>query len=223
MQEQWTAVDGYLTDLLAPADPALISALADGAAAGLPAIEVTPVQGKLLHLLARIQGARRILEIGTLGGYSTIWLARALPKGGRLVTLEIDAKHAAVARANVARAGLSEVVEVRVGRALDSLAQLLAEGAGPFDLVFIDADKPSNVEYLAAALELARPGAVIIVDNVVRDGQIVDAGSQDPNVQGSRRFLEALAAEPRVEATAVQTVGAKGYDGFALARVKGGE
>ena len=223
MQEQWTAVDGYLTDLLAPADPALTSALADGAAAGLPAIEVTPVQGKLLHLLARIQGARRILEIGTLGGYSTIWLARALPKGGRLVTLEIDAKHAAVARANIARAGLSEIVEIRVGRALDSLAQLLAEGAGPFDLVFIDADKPSNAEYLAAALELARPGAVIIVDNVVRDGQIVDAGSRDPNVQGSRRFLEALAAEPRVEATAVQTVGAKGYDGFALARVTGGE
>lgn len=223
MQEQWTAVDDYLTDLLAPADPALTSALADGAAAGLPAIEVTPVQGKLLHLLARIQGARRILEIGTLGGYSTIWLARALPEGGRLVTLEIDAKHAAVARANVARAGLSEVVEVRVGRALDSLAQLLAEGAGPFDLVFIDADKPSNAEYLAAALELARPGAVIIVDNVVRDGQIVDAGSQDPRVQGSRRFLEALAVEPRLEATAVQTVGAKGYDGFALARVKGGE
>ena len=223
MQEQWTAVDDYLTDLLAPADPALTSALADGAAAGLPAFEVTPVQGKLLHLLARIQGARSILEIGALGGYSTIWLARALPKGGRLVTLEIDPRHAAVARVNLTRAGLSEIVEIRVGRALDSLAQLLTEGAGPFDFIFIDADKPSNTEYLAAALKLARPGAVIIVDNVVRDGQVVDADNQNPNVQGARRFLEALAVEPRLEATAVQTVGAKGYDGFVLARVTGGE
>jgi predicted O-methyltransferase YrrM len=186
------------------------------AAAHLPAINVAPNQGKLLQLLARAQGARNILEVGTLGGYSTIWLARALPPGGRLVTLEIDPRYAEVARANVLRAGLAEVVEVRVGRAVESLAQLEAEGRGPFDLVFIDADKPSNPDYFRWALRLSRRGSVIIVDNVVRGGAVADGASEDPRVRGVRELNDLIASEPRVSATAVQTVGSKGYDGFAL-------
>jgi predicted O-methyltransferase YrrM len=218
-QEKWTAVDRYITDLVVPADPALERALADSAAAGLPAISVSPNQGKFLHLLARMQGARSILEIGTLGGYSTIWLARAMPEGGRLITLEFEPKHAEIARINLARANLSDVVDVRLGRALDTLPQLEAEGVHPFDFVFIDADKVSTVQYFGWALKLTRQGSLIVVDNVVRKGAVVDEASDDPNVQGVRRFYEALAAEPRVSATAVQTVGSKGYDGFALALV----
>jgi predicted O-methyltransferase YrrM len=218
-QDLWTAVDGYITGLLVPADPALDAALEASAAAGLPAINVAPNQGKLLMLLAQLQGARSILEIGTLGGYSTIWLARALPAGGRLVTLEANPEYAGVARSNLARAGLAEVVEVRVGPAAESLPRLAEEGAGPFDVVFIDADKPSTPEYFGWALRLARRGTLIVVDNVVRDGAVIDAGSEDPAVQGIRRFNEMAAAEPRVSATAIQTVGSKGYDGFALALV----
>jgi predicted O-methyltransferase YrrM len=218
-QEQWTAVDRYLTDLLVPPDPALEAALQDSAAASLPAINVSPNQGKLLHLLARLQGARAILEIGTLGGYSTIWLARALPAEGRLVTLESDARHAEVARANIARAGLTDVVELRLGPALETLPQLAAEGRAPFDLIFIDADKESYPDYLAWSLRLSRRGSLIVADNVVRKGAVLEPASDDPRVQGARRFNERLAAEPRVSATAIQTVGSKGYDGFALALV----
>ena len=218
-QETWTAVDRYLTDLLQLSDPALEAALAASAAAGLPPINVTPTQGKLLQLLARIQQARNVLEIGTLGGYSTIWLARALPAGGRLITLESDPKHAAVARANLARAGLTDVVELHTGRALDTLPQLAAAGHVAFDLIFIDADKPSTADYFEWALKLSRPGTLVVVDNVVRKGALVDAASDDPNVKGMRRFCEALAAEKRVSATILQTVGSKGYDGFTLALV----
>jgi predicted O-methyltransferase YrrM len=218
-QEQWTAVEGYLTGLLVPPDPALEAALQASAAADLPAIHVAPNQGKLLHLLARIQGARTILEIGTLGGYSTIWLARALPPGGRVITLEADARHAEVARANIARAGVADAVEVRLGPALETLPQLAQEGRGPFDLTFIDADKPAYPDYFRWALRLSRRGSLIIADNVVRDGAVVDSASEDPRVQGVRRFHELVAAEPRVSATAIQTVGSKGYDGFALALV----
>lgn len=220
-QQQWTAVDRYITDHLAPHDAVLEEALRASDAAGLPAIHVAPNQGKLLHLLARIQGARNVLEVGTLGGYSTLWLARALPPGGRLVTLEVDPKHAEVARANFARAGLSDVVDLRVGRALATLPVLAAEGRGPFDLVFIDADKRSNPDYFQWALKLTRKGSLIIIDNVVRNGAVVDATSTDPNIQGVRRLYEMLAAEPRVSTTAVQTVGSKGYDGFAMALVTG--
>jgi predicted O-methyltransferase YrrM len=220
-KEVWTAVDDYITDLLVQPDAALDAALRDSAAAGLPSINVTPGQGKLLHLLARMLGARSILEVGTLGGYSTIWLARALPPGGLLVTLEIDPGHAEVARANIARAGLAGVVDLRLGPALDTLPRLAAEGGGPFDLVFIDADKPSNPDYFRWALKLSRRGSVIVVDNVVREGAVVDAGSSDASVQGVRRLNEMLAAEKRVSVTAIQTVGSKGYDGFALALVTG--
>jgi predicted O-methyltransferase YrrM len=220
-QQTWTAVDRYLDDLLVGHDAALEEALRASAEAGLPAINVAPTQGKLLNLLARLQGARAILEIGTLGGYSTIWLARALPADGRLITLEIDRKHADVARANVARAGLQQRVEVRVGRALESLAQLGAEKAGPFDLFFIDADKPNIPAYFKWALQLARPGSLIVIDNVVRDGAVIEADSADASVQGVRRLNELMASEPRVSATAIQTVGGKGYDGFALALVTG--
>ena len=218
-QERWTAVDRYMTELFAQPDPALEAALAASAAAGLPAAQVAPNQGKLLMLLAQARGAQAILEIGTLGGYSTIWLARALSADGRLITLEADPKHAAVARANLERAGLAGVVEVRLGRALTTLPQLVAEGRGPFDLVFIDADKPNYADYLAWALKLTRRGSLIIADNVVRQGAVVDAAGTDPNLQGVRRFLDALAAEPRLSATVMQTVGSKGYDGFALALV----
>ncbi|NGQ96565.1 O-methyltransferase [Brevibacillus sp. SYP-B805] len=218
-KEQWAAVDRYFAGMLIPPDPALDAALQANAAAGLPPIDVAPNQGKLLHLLARMLGARTILEIGTLGGYSTIWLARALPPDGRLITLEVDPKHAEVARANIARAGLSEIVEVRLGKALDSLSQLVAEGHGPFDIVFIDADKPNNPEYFKWALQLTRRGSLIIVDNVVRSGAVADDANPDPGVQGVRRLNELLAAEPRVSATAIQTVGVKGYDGFIIALV----
>jgi predicted O-methyltransferase YrrM len=218
-QQVWTAVDQYFTDLLVSADDALDAALKASAASGLPPINVTPTYGKLLQLLAQVQGARTILEIGTLGGYSTIWLARALPADGRLVTLEADPRHAAIARANITRAGLDGIVELRLGRALDTLPLLADEGHGPFDLVFIDADKPSNTEYFEWSLKLSRPGTLIIVDNVVRDGSVVDPGSRDASVQGVRRFNAALAAESRVSATAIQTVGGKGYDGFAIALV----
>jgi predicted O-methyltransferase YrrM len=217
--ELWTAVDRYLGDLLVSADPAVETALTASAAAGLPAINVSPVQGKLLHLLARAIGARNVLEIGTLGGYSTIWLARALPDGGRLISLEADAKHAEVASANITRAGLENKVEVRLGLALDLLPSLAAEIREPFDFVFIDADKPNNAAYFDWALKLSRPGSIIVVDNVVRDGDVIDAVSDSPTVQGVRRFLERLAVEPRVSATAIQTVGTKGYDGFAIALV----
>ena len=222
-QERWTAVDEYIGGLLLPPDPALDAALTDSAAAGLPPINVSPAQGKLLQLLARLQGARAILEIGTLAGYSTIWLARALPPGGRLITLEAEPKHAEVARANIARAGLSDVVELRLGPALETLPRLAAEGRGPFDLIFIDADKQSTAEYFAWALRLARRGSLIMVDNVVRNGAVADADSTDPSIQGIRRFNEVLAAEGRVSATAIQTVGSKGYDGFALALVTADE
>ena len=220
MTEQlWTLVDRHITDRLVPADPVLKAALAASAAAGLPEIQVAPNQGKLLALLAQLQGASAILEIGTLGGYSTIWLARALPADGQLVTLEADPRHAEVARANLAAAGLAEVVEVLVGPALDTLPRLVAEGRGPFDMVFIDADKASNPEYVTWALELARVGTVIIVDNVVRAGAILDAASEDPDVQGTRRLYDLLGAHPRLSATAIQTVGGKGHDGLAVALV----
>ncbi len=217
--ELWTAVDRYLAELLAPADTALEAALAANRAAGLPAIDVSPPQGKLLHLLARLQGARNILEIGTLGGYSTIWLARALSAGGRVITLEADPVHAETARANIMRAGLAAVVDVRVGPALETLPKLEAERLGPFDVTFIDADKPSTPDYFTWALKLSRRNSIIIVDNVVRDGAVIDGASSDPGVRGMRRFFDMLAAEPRVIATAIQTVGSKGYDGFAIALV----
>ena len=218
-QDQWTAVDRYITDRLVPSDPALEASLRASAAAGLPPINVSPNQGKLLQLLARVRGARSILEVGTLGGYSTIWLARALPPDGRLITLEADPKHAEVALANIASAGLADVVDLRLGRALDTLPQLAAEGRGPFDLIFIDADKPSTPDYFAWAVKLSRVGSLIIVDNVVRKGAVIDAAGNDPDVVGVRRFYERLAAEPRVSATAIQTVGTKGYDGFAIVLV----
>jgi caffeoyl-CoA O-methyltransferase len=218
-QDQWTAVDRYITDLFVPHDPALDAALQATADAGMPLINVAPNQGKLLHILALTHGARSILEIGTLGGYSTIWLARALPPGGRLITLEADPKHAQVARTNLARAGLAGIVEVRLGRALDTLPQLATEGRGPFDLVFIDADKPNTTAYFEWALKLTRRGSLIITDNVVRNGAVADPASQDASVQGVRRFNAALAAEPRVTATVIQTVGSKGYDGLAIAVV----
>lgn len=218
-QETWDAVDHYLAGTLVKADAALEEALRESEAAGLPAISVSPAQGKFLNLLARVQGARTILEIGTLGGYSAIWLARALPPGGRLVTLEVDAKHAKVARANLARAGYANIAQVRLGRAIDTLPELERESAGPFDLVFIDADKPSNPEYFEWALRLARRGTVIVVDNVVRGGAVASADSADPAVMGVRRLNLMMANEPRISATAIQTVGIKGYDGFAIALV----
>ena len=214
-QETWTAVDKYFNDLLLPKDNILDSALKAQGDAGLPSINVAPNQGKLLQLLARIHGSRTILEIGTLGGYSTIWLARALPPGGRMITLEYDPKHAEVAKANIERAGLTGVVEVRVGKAIDTLPTL----TGPFDLIFIDADKPSNADYFEWALKLSRVGSVIIVDNVVRNGGVADPNSTDSNVQGVHRVAELIAAELRVSATTIQTVGSKGYDGFTLVLV----
>jgi predicted O-methyltransferase YrrM len=218
-KDQWTAVDRYLADTLVPPDPVLDAALRESAKAGLPAINVAPNQGKLLYLLALTMGAKNILEIGTLGGYSTIWLARALPGNGKLVTLEADAKHATVARSNLARAGVTDRVELILGRAIDTLPKLAHEGRGPFDLIFIDAEKPSVPDYFTWALTLSRPGSIIIVDNVVREGKVIDAASNDASVQGVRRFMEMLSKESRVTATAMQTVGVKGYDGFAIARV----
>ncbi|MGW4523246.1 O-methyltransferase [Amycolatopsis sp. NPDC004378] len=213
----WAEVDDYLTGALLAADPVLDAALADSAAAGLPPIAVAPNQGKLLNLLARLAGARSILEIGTLGGYSTIWLARALPPGGKLVTCEYEPRHAEVARANLARAGFGEdVVDIRVGAALDTLPGL----SGPFDFVFVDADKNNLANYVRAVLPLSRPGTTIVVDNVVRQGAVADAASTDPNVVGAREMFDLLAAEDRIDATAVQTVGSKGHDGFVLGIVR---
>ena len=213
--EQWAAVDRYITDLIVQPDAALNAALEASIAAGLPEISVTPGQGKLLYLLARLRHASRILEIGTLGGYSTIWLARGLTSSGRLVTVESDASHAAVARTNVARAGLASIVDLRVGRALDVLPKLAAEGQ-KFDLTFIDADKPNIPAYFEWAMKLSNPASLIIVDNVVRDGAVIDGASADPSVQGVRRFNQMLAANKTVSATTIQTVGAKGYDGFTI-------
>lgn len=220
MSGAWSAVDAYLSAQLLAPDDGLSGALDRNEAEGLPPIDVSETQGKMLQLFARMAGARRILEVGTLGGYSTIWLAQALPEGGRLVTLEIDQHHADVARTNLAAAGQGEVAEVRTGIAVESLAALKAEGGEPFDFVFIDADKPNNVAYLRAALDLTRPGAVIVVDNVVRGGAILDSASDDPSVQGTQAMFEMLASEPRIDATAIQTVGAKGWDGFVLAIVR---
>jgi predicted O-methyltransferase YrrM len=218
-QDQWTAVDDYFNATFLGADPVLDAVLSASTAAGLPEIQVSPAQGKLLMLMAKSTGARRILEIGTLGGYSTIWLARALPEAGRLITLEYEPKHADVARANIAHASFASQVEIRVGRGVDSLAELHAAGAEPFDFIFIDADKPSYPEYFDWSLKLARPGTVIIADNVVREGEVVNAQSTDQMVQGVRRFNEVVAATPGVSATAIQTVGGKGYDGFAMVLV----
>jgi predicted O-methyltransferase YrrM len=216
----WTTVDHYMVERLIPRDPVFDEALQANATAGLPTIDVAPNQGKLLQLLARIQGARRILEIGTLGGYSTIWLARALPSSGKLVTLEAEPKHAEVARANIQRADLSSIVELRLGAAMDSLAQLHKEGTPPFDLIFIDADKENIPGYLEWSLRLSRPGTIVVVDNVIRDGAVIDPKDLDPRVQGVRRFFDMVAADSRLDATALQTVGSKGYDGLALMIVK---
>jgi predicted O-methyltransferase YrrM len=219
-KEQWKAVDRYLAEMLLESDPVLESALEESAAAGLPSINVSAVQGKLLHLLARSCGAKSILEIGTLGGYSAIWLARALPSDGRLVTLEYEQKHAQVAQNNLARAGLSGVVELMLGRAIDLLPKLLGDSRAPFDFIFIDADKQSTAEYFEWSLKLSHSGSIIVVDNVVRSGAVIDAASNDESVKGIRRFLERVSQEPRVTATAIQTVGSKGYDGFVMAVVK---
>jgi predicted O-methyltransferase YrrM len=220
-EEVWSAVDRYINHLFVPADPILDETIHSSAAAGLPAINVTPSQGMLLNLLARMQKAHTILEIGTLGAYSTIWLARALPPGGRMITLEADPKHGEIARSNLKRAGLSEKVEVRLGRAIDTLPRLAADGWQAFDLIFIDADKMSIPDYFSWALKLSHPGSLIVVDNVVRNGGVIDEDSPDPAIQGVRRFNEMAAAEPRVQATTIQTVGQKGYDGFALLLVTG--
>lgn len=218
-RELWEAVDSYLTGLLVAPDPALDEALAAAAAAGLPPHEVSPSQGKLLHLLARLRGARRILEVGTLGGYSTVWLARALPGDGLLVTLELEPRYAAVAEETVARAGFADRVEVRVGPAQESLARLAGEEGDPFDLVFLDADKARSADDLASVLPLTRMGTLLVADNVVRAGEVANEASPDASVLGVRRFLELVAAEPRLDAVALQTVGVKGHDGFALALV----
>ncbi|MFB7734160.1 O-methyltransferase [Streptomyces sp. NPDC056112] len=215
----WDDVDAYFSTLLSPEDEPLQAALRDSDAEGLPRINVTANQGKLLHLLAQVQGSRAILEIGTLGGYSTIWLARALPADGRLISLEYDPRHADVARRNIARAGLDRVAEVRVGPALESLPQLADENPPPFDLVFIDADKANNHHYVEWALRLTRTGSLIVLDNVVRGGHVTDPTSTDPSVLGTRAALELIAEHPRLDGTAIQTVGTKGHDGFALARV----
>jgi predicted O-methyltransferase YrrM len=218
-RDLWQAVDAYVSETIVGRDSALEAALKANAAAGLPSIDVSAPQGKLIHLMARMMGARKALEIGTLGGYSTIWLASALPDDGRLITLEWSARHAEVARRNVAHAGLGGKVEIRTGAALETLPKIEAEGLGPFDFVFIDADKENNAAYLEWALRLSRPGTAIVVDNVVRDGEVVDARSTDSDVVGVRRMFEMIAREPRLSATAIQTVGAKGWDGFALAVV----
>jgi predicted O-methyltransferase YrrM len=218
-EDQWTEVDRYFAEKLLPSDPILELALETSVTAGLPAISVSPSQGKLLQMLAQILGAGSILEIGTLGGYSTIWLARGLRPGGHLITLEVDPKHADVAQLNVSRAGLQDVVEVRIGNALETLPQLSAERRGPFDLIFIDADKQNIPAYFQWALKLSRRGTLIVVDNVVRSGAVIDAESSDPNIQGVRRFIELLSAESNASGTAIQTVGTKGYDGLAIVLV----
>jgi len=218
--ELFTSIDAYIAQNLIPSDPALDVALKANAEAGLPAIDVSPTQGKFLHLITKIKGARRILEVGTLGGYSTIWLARALPSDGKLITLELDPKHADIAAKNIARAGLTSLVEQRIGPALESLAQLHSEKTEPFDLIFIDADKPNNPNYLDWAIRLSHPGTIIITDNVIREGIILNSDDPDPTVQGTRRFFEKLGSNERLEATALQTVGCKKHDGFAIAIVK---
>lgn len=218
-EENWIAVDRYISDLLLPPDSVLDAVLEASNAAGLPPINVSPTQGRMLHILARIQGAQRILEIGTLGGYSTIWLARALFTGGHLVTLEANPKHAEVARKNIARAGLTDSVEQLLGPGADSLEEMVSNGVSPFDFIFIDADKPSYPDYLIWSLKLSRPGTMIVADNVVRGGKVADPTSDDPNVQGIRRFNQVLAAQKSLVATTIQTVGSKGHDGFTLAVV----
>jgi predicted O-methyltransferase YrrM len=222
-QELWSAVDQYVGGLLAPHDPALEAALEASERAGLPPIQVSPPQGKLLQLLAATIGAKTILEFGTLGGYSTIWMARALPEGGRLITLEADPRYAAVARESIDRAGLGDVVDLRVGSALDLLPELAAEEVPPFDLTFIDADKSHSPDYFAWVLERSRPGSLIVADNVIRAGKLVDEHDEDPNIQAQRHLHEMIAAEPRVSATTIQTVGGKGYDGFTVALLAPGE
>ncbi|MBZ9773978.1 O-methyltransferase [Mesorhizobium sp. CO1-1-8] len=219
-KKKWAAVDDYIVGSLFEADPVLDAVLAANHDHGLPAIDVSPAQGKLLSLLVRMRGAIKVLEIGTLGGYSTIWMARALPAGGKVVTLELDPHHAGIARSNFERAGVSERVELRVGPALQSLAALGAENAGPFDFIFIDADKPNNPNYLSWAMRLSRSGTVIICDNVIRDGAVLDQGGLDPNVEGARAAFSFIGSEKRLDGTAIQTVGAKGYDGFAIAIVE---
>lgn len=221
MEETWTEVDRYFGDALLPVDPVLDAALKASIAGGLPGINVAPNQGALLQILARSVGAKRILEIGTLGGYSTIWLARALPKGGKLITLEVDKRHADVARANFERAGLGGVIELRLGRGIDLLPKIAAEKLGPFDLTFIDADKPGNADYFDWALKLSRPGSMIIVDNVVRGGDVADPKSRDSSVKGVHRLVDRLAGEKRVMTTVIQTVGVKGYDGLSISVVLG--
>jgi predicted O-methyltransferase YrrM len=218
-EELWTAVDNYLVEKLIPADAALKAAREANAESKLPAIDVSPTQGKLLYLLAKIQGARRILEVGTLGGYSTIWLARALPDDGRLVTLEVEKRHAEVALQNIERAGLTSQVELRLAPAAESLAALVLEKVEPFDLIFIDADKPNSPVYLEWTLRLARTGTIVVVDNVIRDGEVINASSTDESVRGTRRLFDLIASERRLEATALQTVGSKGYDGLVVAVV----
>jgi predicted O-methyltransferase YrrM len=215
-EELWATVDRYLTDTIVKPDAALAAALDRSDAAGLPSINVSPSQGKFLHMLARLVNARAILEVGTLGGYSTIWLARALKPGGRLITLEADARHAELARANLARAGLDRMVDVRLGPALDTLPRIATEGIAPFDLVFIDADKPNTPQYFTWALKLSHAGSIIVVDNVIRKGEVANPSATDPNVQGMQQFFTMAAAEPRVDATAIQTVSSKGYDGFSI-------
>ena len=220
-EPRWDQVDAYLTETFLPRDESFAAALAESERAGLPAIQVSPPQGRLLELLARSLRARAILEIGTLGGYSTLWLARGLAPGGRILTLELDPKHAEVAQRNFARAGRAGVIELKLGAALETLPRLVAEKAGPFDLVFVDADKANLPDYFSWSLELSRPGTLIVVDNVVREGDIVDAKHPDTAVQGVRRMNERIAAEPRVSATVLQTVGGKGYDGLAFVLVEG--
>ena len=215
----WTKVDHYFGDLLVPTDDGLDAALAANHKAKLPAIDITPLQGRFLELLVRMSGARRVLEIGTLGGYSTIWLARAVPKGGRVTTLELEPRHAEVAGANLKRAGVLNRVDIRIGPAADSLRALIKKKAAPFDLIFIDADKGGYPEYLSLSLKLAHPGTVIVADNVVRDGKVINPRSKDPNIQGVRRFTDLVATEPRLRATVLQTVCGKGYDGFLIAVV----
>ncbi|HMD43852.1 MAG TPA: O-methyltransferase [Candidatus Acidoferrum sp.] len=221
-QELWTAVDTYIKEKMVPEDAVLKEALNNASDAGLPVIAVSPTQGKLLHLLARMCGARKILEIGTLGGYSTIWLARALPARGKIITLELDPNHARVARKNFELAGYSSVIELRLGSALELLPKLAAEAVGPFDLIFIDADKGNIPFYFEWALKLSHPGTAIVVDNIIRDGHVIDAKNEDPNIKGVRRFNDLLEGESRVSATEIQTVGEKGYDGFALLVVNPG-
>jgi predicted O-methyltransferase YrrM len=220
-QERWTQVDDYLAGALIPSDTVLDAAVRAGVDAGMPQIQVSPTQGRFLYLLVRVLGARKILELGTLAGFSTIWMARALPPGGHLITLEVDPNHAEVARSNFRLARLDSMIEVRVGAALESLPGLAAEGAGPFDLVFIDADKENIPDYVAWALRMSHPGTVMIVDNIVRQGAVIDTSSSDAKILGVRRMFELVASDPRLEATAIQTVGVKGYDGFAMIRVRG--